>query len=320
MLGQLENRLLEYLPKRPYCSDDKTARHIRAQRFALKKPYIQLNPPAICAWLIFDIDQPFAGEYAWEKHSLPVPNLLTMGENGRYHIAYAINPVCTSDKARPKPLDYLAAIQRTFKRVLDADEDYAHLITKNPFSDLWRVSVFHYHEYSLDELRENFDTLDPVNYENLGELDDYARNSSLFNSLRYYAYSVVHRHDSASALRHTLELRAFAMNAQFKEPMCEREVLGICKSVSGWTWKRRSTIRVKERKLALNESQPLSTRQALGAHYTNQKRTESVLERLSESYKHLSKTQCKVTQGELAEHSKISLRTVKTHWSKLIKK
>ncbi|MBM5152271.1 replication initiation protein, partial [Vibrio parahaemolyticus] len=65
--------MLKHLPNKPYCSDDKTARLIRTQRYALKEPYIQLNPPSMCAWLIFDIDEPFQGEYAWERHNLPVP-------------------------------------------------------------------------------------------------------------------------------------------------------------------------------------------------------------------------------------------------------
>ncbi|MDF5425728.1 replication initiation protein, partial [Vibrio parahaemolyticus] len=54
--------MLKHLPNKPYCSDDKTARLIRTQRYALKEPYIQLNPPSMCAWLIFDIDEPFQGE------------------------------------------------------------------------------------------------------------------------------------------------------------------------------------------------------------------------------------------------------------------
>lgn len=318
-VNPFKNRVLEYLPKKPYCSDDKTARYIRAQRFALKKPYIQLNPPSMCAWLIFDIDQAFTGEFAWEKHGLPVPNFFTMGDNGRYHIAYAIKAVCTSENARAKPLAYLAAVQRTLRRFLDADKGYAHLITKNPLSAVWRVSVLHNYEYSLDELRENFDTLDPVNYERVEELDDYARNSSLFNTLRFYAYSVVNEHGNLSDFTYTLETKAHGLNSQFKVPMDEREVRGICKSVSQWTWKHRHNIRVKERKLALDRSQPLATRQSLGALYTNQKRTEGVLERMKESYQYLcANSSKKVTQKAVAEHAKVSLKTAKRHWKSLV--
>ncbi|MBM5152280.1 replication initiation protein, partial [Vibrio parahaemolyticus] len=82
-------------------------------------------------WLIFDIDEPFQGEYAWERHNLPVPNYIAFSRDSRkYHMSYAISPVCTTENAREKPLAYLAAIHRTYKRLLNSDAGFAHLITK----------------------------------------------------------------------------------------------------------------------------------------------------------------------------------------------
>ncbi|MBM5152293.1 replication initiation protein, partial [Vibrio parahaemolyticus] len=75
-------------------------------------------------------------------------------DSRKYHMSYAISPVCTTENAREKPLAYLAAIHRTYKRLLNSDAGFAHLITKNPMHSDWLVTVFHDHEYSLAELHD----------------------------------------------------------------------------------------------------------------------------------------------------------------------
>ncbi|WP_031780729.1 replication initiation protein, partial [Vibrio diabolicus] len=90
-MNKFEARVHAHLPKRPYCSDDKTASLIRNVAHALTHSYIQLNSHLRCAWLIFDIDDPFLGEWAWERHNLPVPNYVAMSRDSRkYHMAYAV--------------------------------------------------------------------------------------------------------------------------------------------------------------------------------------------------------------------------------------
>lgn len=165
-LELFKSRVLQHLPKKPYCSDDKSARLIRSQCHALKEPYIQINQPSMCAWLIFDIDEPFAGQYAWEVHGLPPPNYIAFSRDSRkYHMGYAVIPVCTTENARLKPLRYLAAIQRTYTRLLSADEGFAHLVTKNPLHSDWLVHVFHNHEYSLGELHDAVGELDKKKFD-----------------------------------------------------------------------------------------------------------------------------------------------------------
>lgn len=70
-------------PKRPYCSDDlESGLRIRSLMQALKKPYIQANPPYLRVWSIYDVDRPYCdyekGEFhrsavlAWEDANLPL--------------------------------------------------------------------------------------------------------------------------------------------------------------------------------------------------------------------------------------------------------
>ena len=47
-------------PLKPYCSDDKTAKHIRSLSAAITRPYIQANPPYLRVWSIYDVDRPSA--------------------------------------------------------------------------------------------------------------------------------------------------------------------------------------------------------------------------------------------------------------------
>ncbi|EPP5678953.1 replication initiation protein [Vibrio cholerae] len=318
-LEQFKSRVLEHLPKKPYCSDDKTARLIRTQRLALKEPYIQLNSHLRCAWLVFDIDVPFQGVYAWELHGLPPPNYIALSKDSRkYHMAYAISPVYTSENARAKPLAYLAAIQRTYKRLLGSDQGFAHLMTKNPLHSDWLVTVFHNHEYSLAELHDGCGDLDKKEFTNVAELDDYERNVSMFNALRYHSYAVVHHYSSHGDLHAHLEHKAEELNQQFSDPLDFNELMGIPKSVAKWTWRNRNSIRVKERKMQLDESQPLETRQALGAYYSHDVRKEATQERIAEAVAHLKANGIKVTQKAITTHSGVSKNTL-TKYKDLIK-
>ncbi|MCV6072009.1 replication initiation protein, partial [Escherichia coli] len=49
---------------------------------------------------------------------------------------------------------YLAAIQRTYTELLQADKGYAGLMTKNPLHNDWRVIVLHYAQYDLGDLED----------------------------------------------------------------------------------------------------------------------------------------------------------------------
>ena len=113
----------ESLPKKPYCTDDLTnGIYPRLQRIAITKRYIQLNPPQMQYWMVFDIDRPNSA-YAWYDSNLPIPFASVVNESNTHcHIIYRLEiPVCTSDFAHIKPLQYLDAIQRAYTAKLQAD-------------------------------------------------------------------------------------------------------------------------------------------------------------------------------------------------------
>ncbi|MEZ9455627.1 hypothetical protein, partial [Vibrio sp. 10N.286.49.A11] len=58
-------------------------------------------------------------------------------------------------------------------------------------------------------------------------------------------------------------------------------------------------------------------RQAVGAHYTNQKRTDSVLKRINEAYTALLAEGKKATQKAVQERSGTGIATVKRYWKQV---
>ena len=290
----------------------------------------------MCAWLIFDIDEPFSGQYAWEIHGLPPPNYIAFSRDSRkYHMVYAVIPVCTTENARLKPLRYLAAIQRTYTRLLSADEGFAHLVTKNPLHSDWLVHVFHNHEYSLGELHDAVGELDKKKFDASDrELIGYERNVELFDALRYHSYNMIENvrqgeftseswcnylTDHANELNQKYFTNAVSVDGASKGLLADSECRSIAKSVSKWTWRNQDSIRAKERKMQLDESQPLATRQALGAHYAANAKAEATRAKIQSAVDRLLADGKKATQKAVAELSGVSLKTVKRHWKQIQK-
>lgn len=330
-MNLLTKRVEKYLSKKPYCSNDKTASLIRPAKIALLYPTIQLNPPHLCAWLIFDIDEVFKGfvsdykfngTYCWEDVNLPFPNYVAINlDNGHYHLVYAISAVFTTENARLHPLEYLAAIERTYTRLLNADNSYVGLMTHNPIHNQWQTIVFHHHEYSLAELQNDM-KLDAKSKKSVN-LTGYSRHIDLFDTLRFAAYErVVNSNvDYDTLYSELLDLTAVTNTEHFNAPLPSSSLRAVTKSVSKYCIRNRATIYVgnkpKNRKLKLDESQPLSTRQAIGAHYANEKRSSNVLEKMNNSYKSLIKDNIKVTQKAVKERSGVGIATVKRYWKEI---
>jgi hypothetical protein len=72
---------------------------------------MQVNRKDMQAWMVFDIDhdhRSVPNPYIWQDEGLPPPNLIVRNRtSNKAHLFYAIVPVCTSDQARSKPIQYL---------------------------------------------------------------------------------------------------------------------------------------------------------------------------------------------------------------------
>lgn len=302
---KLEELFYSKLATKPYCSLEKKADRIRSKASAIKYPYIQPNPPHLCAWLVFDCDH--QDTWRFDTVGLPVPNFIVMDkETLRHHIFYAIRDVYTTEKARKKPLEWLAAIERTFAFYLQADTQYVGLIAKNPAHSDWQTWFIHDHIYELAELADYKDLL-PKQREQ--DISGFGRNCELFDNLRHWAYRNIHKH-SVQSFPDAVLAKAEQLNV-FAPPLPFNEVKSIAKSVTKYTERNRDYFEKRYgRKIGLNPELDLKTKQELGAAYTNQKRTEATQESVEKAIKSIKDKGLKLTQKAVVEHSGLHRNTV----------
>lgn len=231
-------------PRKPYCSDDlECGVQIRSLASALKKSYIQANPPHMRIWSIYDIDRA-GGALAWEDACLPPPSWAAVNrENAHAHLVWGLTaPVLVdSPDMRQGPLRYLCAVEAAFRAKLQADQGYSGLITKNPAHPLWRTLRGPRLSYDLGELSEWVDLPKHLPKRKPEELG-LGRNVSMFEWLRQYAYRKIryYKNDVRNFVlwQSHMSDKALERNGDLLYPLDGREVWHIVKSVSKWTWQR----------------------------------------------------------------------------------
>lgn len=230
-------------PRRPYCSFDKTASSIRTLQHALKRPYIQANPPHLRIWSIYDIDRP-GGMFAWDEANLPPPAWgADNPENAHAHLVWGITaPVLVdSPDMRQAPMRYLCAIEAAFREKMQADQGYSGLMTKNPAHEQWRVWRGPVLSYELGYLAEWVDLPKHLPKKKPAEIG-LGRNVSLFENLRQYAYRNI-RHYKGEVRNYVhwqahIYNKGLDRNGDFARPLQDNEVFHVAKSVSKWTWRK----------------------------------------------------------------------------------
>lgn len=229
-------------PRKPYCSDDKTARNIRSLQSALTRPYIQANPPHLRVWSIYDIDRE-AAAIAWEDANVPEPNWAAIDRVTTHgHLVWGLSaPVLVdSPDLRQGPLRYLCAVEHAMRERLDADQGYAGLMTKNPAHSQWKVFRGPKEHYELGDLAGWLDLPNFIPKRKPEEIG-LGRNVSLFDWLRKLAYTQIkgYKGDVKNFVlwQSYLNNRALERNGDFLYPLQGNEVWHIAKSVSKWVWR-----------------------------------------------------------------------------------
>lgn len=253
----------ERLPRKPYCSDDKTASRFRSLEIALNYTHIQFNPPSSRYWLVFDLDfdgrrVPLtAAQWHYEEVLAPTPNIIvTNPENGHAHYYYALKtPVVRGENGRRGPQAFANAVYRGLGAKLGADPLFTQLMGRNP---LHPHHITHYprsEPYELAELDEYvWDRIAGTEWIRKARdisyvVDPRGRNCTLFEKLRRWAYLHVDdylddgKHWSGDFESECLE-KALEFN-DFREyesgALSFNEVRSIARSVSRWVLKNYSS-------------------------------------------------------------------------------
>ena len=225
------------LPHKPYFSDDlHFGVRIAGKERAILAKYIQFNQPHAMFWLGFDVDRVGAA-IDWSDRNAPAPTLtITNPNNGHAHLLYALKTsIRTAPDGKMKPLRYAAAVENALRKKLEADSGYSGLICKNPNHSHWKIAVWQPELYTLDWLADSLD-LNAANDKEI--LDDYGlgRNCALFDRTRKWAYRAIRQgwpeYDKWLIACYQ---RATMYNLQLDNPLMDREVMSIAKSIAKWT-------------------------------------------------------------------------------------
>lgn len=231
------------LPYKPFCSLGKGGKTlIRSKKYAIQYPLIQVNHVHTVQYLIFDIDAPDAYLHFFDEN-LPVPTWIAKNKkNGHCHVCYELKTaVCKTAHARLKPLRYLASIEYTYAKKLNADLRYTGLLTKNPVDRDWQVFLLNPAPFELDELADYVDleTKPKPTEEEKKEVSGLGRNCMLFDTVRFWAYKAIREHLGSgldSWYQEVLE-RSKIENGAFLEPLPYSEVKATAKSIAKWVWR-----------------------------------------------------------------------------------
>lgn len=323
------NRIYEEAPFLTRCSYDKTATLIRPRKYAFKYPYMQINRPGFVSWLIFDLDHD--DPMIWDEAGLPPPNLIVQNKNNRHaHLYYAIEPVCTTENARIRPINYMKAVYAAFGKRLKADANYnSGPIAKTPGHPWWQTSNWHCRVFSLGELAEFVELEAPAPpWTKLPDIEavSNSRHCTLFEELRFFAYSIVGRERERGCIKSfTRKLETFAFEKNnyvdrgFNSNLSGSSVMATVRSVARWTWNRyKGSSRCHKGAMRLDKSMPLKERQTLAAEHTHTVRRKQTISKLRTAWNQLRIFNKKVTIAALARYSRLTRQTVASYkiiWS-----
>jgi len=313
------NRLFLEAPYLPRCSDNKSAALVRPREYAIRHPYMQVNRPDMVSWLVFDLDH--SNPFIWEDENLPPPNFVVRNrKNGHSHLFYAIAPVCTSENARSKPIQYMKAVYDAMAARLSADPSYSGPVAKTPGHPWWSTRENHAHEYDLGELAEYVDLVVKPLWSSGPDLDaaSHSRHCLLFEEVRFYAYSIVSREREKGSYTNFLRfVEAFAFNKNnyqqrgFSMNLTASQVKATVKSVARWTWDRYTGGSQCHRGIMnLDASLPLKERQRLAAQHTHKTRNKASESKIRTACKSLLGKGAKLTLVAIAGTSGLARQTV----------
>lgn len=318
--GTSLHRVLTEAPYLPRCSDDKTAARVRPRDYAIRYPYMQMNRAGFVSWLIFDLDH--RNPFRWQDVGLPPPNLIVQNrQSGFSHLYYAITPVCTSAKARSKPINYMRAIYEAMAARLDADPSFhSGPVAKTPGHAWWATTELHNQVYELGELADYVELArtspwaKPVRTEDVS----HSRHCMLFEELRHYAYSIVNREREKGTFEgfsrlldaHAHNLNNFAKRG-FSMNLPQSSLRATVRSIARWTWEfYKASGRCHRGAMRLDPDLPLQEKQRLAAAHTHSKRHQATASRVRLACAKVLKAGQRITLTAVAKVASMSRQTV----------
>lgn len=331
------------LPQKAYCSRNKMVGYLLPKDRAILRPYIQVNHPLKVVFIAFDMDYE-GSAFAWDERDLPPFTYTVINHaNAHTHGMYMIESLFVQHASKSQ-LRLLKAVISTYSKLLHADKVITsqRQLVKNPFCRNWGL-IATGRTYILTELMDSVPRFcrKPIQRDKKADASrgciivPHSRNVTLFNEGRFFAYEKVSGCKRSNelferVLNHILYLNETKIRDYFYIPLPYGEARTITKSITRWVWKKRRAFiskRWNTGAMGFERMKNLSyvdyvketrQRQSASGKRTSRMRREKTLNTLKSSYTGLIRKYRKVTQKMVAEHTGLSIRTVKYYWHEII--
>lgn len=298
---------IEALPEKVRSAEYKDeGTRFRRKEKALAYRYVELNQ-LYKKFIALDIDIP-GSAFLWDERGLPPPTFVIINpENSHCHYLYELRvPVYYTEEARRAPQKFYEATDIALTHMLGADLGFTGHLVKNPIHPYWHT-ICHNNKVDLEDFQDYGVDLRAYKRKLALRESGIGRNTTLFDTLRHWAYVEVKKYPSLAAFQASVDTKALTINGHFIDHLNSvlpaKEVLSTAKSVGKWTWKHRNSIGNQKNRgvLELPEDMPIKDKQAQGAAYTNVVRTEAIDDTIKLAIHTCKQRGLKINSGNLGK-------------------
>lgn len=291
---------------------------------------IQYNTAKFKRYIIVDIDH--KDLFKFKDTNIPRPNFVVKNKHKQGgHLFWVLNRVCTHEYYMKLWED----IQKYFSKALGGDMKNVGCIGKNPYNTLdfeyievypYYYEIKHLHSFVPEETEEKkqvkkekqvqeelpfFEDYKSVNTK--GKVVSTGRNVDLFNTCRKFAYQLIKEDIDTNNFKFRLLNKMREENNNFSNPLKDKEVIDIYKSIVKYCLEKWSAIKHnrKEKKVKIEEDMSIKEKLQLGAKYTNEVRKLKTQKTIENAIIEMREKGIKVNITNLAAHTKIHRNTIR---------
>ena len=370
----LENELMRYydnLGQSVLATNDFKKGAFRVHKDKAKNyQWITYRPQQLLTYLLFDFDSkdPYFVDKCKELGLKP--NITIQNPNSKKgQILFRMEDFISCGKnSNKKIVKYYDSTRKALNNALGCDKQYTNRFAKNPFymngfidkannkklKDNFILNSYTDKGYKLKDFNEFLEVENEkereiweankaavkANHKHRKvnkslDLSEGNRNKSMFQHVRYFAYSVVSLYrqmNDREGLLKAIISEASYFNEHIPDALPMKEILELSESVSKWTYNNHCPKQHKEKiakckkyiqrgKLALKVAhcETLQERQIVAASETNKTRKDATESKIRAACYDLKIEDKTITYKAIAERSKLSLRTIERN-KELVKK
>ena len=289
---------------------------------------IQYNSKKVKNFFIVDIDNSQNVDLYLNKN-IPTPNMIIRNRGSfGVHLVWVLDfPIWETDTKRTVQWE---RISKSLSHACGGDKQFTHHIGKNFHNSIdFEITFTDTENYSLNDFKNITTTQPSEGYINtqvrkkslsrpsIGQVSEKIevgnRNLGLFNKIRKFSYQELHHHFTNKSFEDSIFRYSHDLNQSIKEPLDDKEVNRIAKSIVKYclTHKTKILTKKKERgKMNLDENITLKEKQKLSSQYAAKVKTEKTRLKIKISILEMKKKEMKINVSSVSKYSKLSRPTI----------